>query len=281
MRVRAIKDLTQLGEQEFFNAIAEGLDLIVKHITRIYAGATTLDEAGQTHASRVLSMIAEEEAAKFLILIDAVRCPRKPESRLAGQLGRFNQHLAKGLYARACMWCPVTLGQLQEYVNNDREDFYLDGPNDVDWIYRNQVIQNREGALYVDYVAHDDKHRWHDPLEFEELHFSGRPEPWSVTTTKHLHGVGVSTAAALAAVAELWRASPPAPNTHCSEIWRMNQRTLELMDKHGLLKEQPASTYAWLIRQWQFPMYDLDLSEIKVPLETLREQQRNWGQDFY
>ena len=30
MRVRAIKDLTQFAEPEFFAAIAEGLDLIVK-----------------------------------------------------------------------------------------------------------------------------------------------------------------------------------------------------------------------------------------------------------
>lgn len=175
------------------------------------------------------------------------------------------------------MWCPVTLAQLQEYVNNDREDFYLDGPNDVDWIFRNQVIQNREAALYVDYVAHDDEHRWSDPLEFEDLDFSHLPEPWSVTTAKYLHAVGVSTPPALATIAELWRARPPVAETHCSEIWRMNQQTLSIMEDRGLLLAQPTETYSWLIRQWQFPMYDLDLSKIKVSLEVLRERQRNWS----
>lgn len=105
MRVRASRDLASLPDAEFFETVAEGLGLIVKNIARVYEGAATLSEAGQKHVSRVLSMIAEEEAAKYLILIDAVRCPKQPPSRLSNQLGRFNQHLAKGLYARACPPC--------------------------------------------------------------------------------------------------------------------------------------------------------------------------------
>jgi hypothetical protein len=54
---------------------------------------------------------------------------------------------------RACGMRPGTLAELQEYVDNHREEFYLDGPNDVDWIFRNEVLEGREGALYVDYVA--------------------------------------------------------------------------------------------------------------------------------
>ena len=61
----------------------------------------------------------------------------------------------------------------------------------------------------------------------------------------------------------------------------MNQRTLELMKARGLLKDQPSSTYAWLVRELQFPMYDLDLSLIRVKRASLRERQRNWSPDWY
>lgn len=106
-------------------------------------GAVALAASEQCHACRVLATIAEEEASKVLILLDAVRCPRLPSDRLSNQVGRFNDHFAKGLYARSCWYRPTTLGQLQEYINHDRDQFYLDGPNDVDWIFRNEIIQAR------------------------------------------------------------------------------------------------------------------------------------------
>ena len=117
MRARAIKALTGLGDPGFFSAIAEGLGLVAKHGDHLWNAAKTLDDTGQHHAARVLALIAEEEAAKYLILIDAIRCPRLPQKRWACQLGRFNDHLAKGLYAEAAWMRPSNLRQLHEYLN--------------------------------------------------------------------------------------------------------------------------------------------------------------------
>ena len=169
MRARAIRDLTQLPDRGFFVEVAEGLTLILGDACRLQSGAASLAQAKQFHASRVLQLVAEEEASKALILLDAVRCPRHPGDRFANQLGRFNDHLAKGLYARACSLRPATLAQLQEYLNSYRQEFYLDGPNDVDWIFRNDVISRREEVLYVDYVATDDGRSWIDPQRYEAL----------------------------------------------------------------------------------------------------------------
>ena len=144
MRPRATKDLAQLTDSAFLAEVAEGLGLIIANARRLYASATVLAEAKRFHGARVLQALSEEEASKHLILLDAVRCPRQPSDRFASQLGRFNDHLAKGLYARACLLRPGTLGQLQEYLDHYRVDFYLDGPNDVDWIFRNEVIHHRE-----------------------------------------------------------------------------------------------------------------------------------------
>src|SRR5437867_4176591 len=100
MRVKAINDLVQLSDSEFFSAIAEGLRLVMRNVARLRDGATVLGRSEHRHASRVLSAIAEEEASKFLILLDAVRCPR--DYRLPEQLDRFSSHLAKGIYAKVC-----------------------------------------------------------------------------------------------------------------------------------------------------------------------------------
>ena len=279
MRVRAIKDLTQFAEPEFFAAIAEGLDLIVKNVTKLWDAAAILGEGKKEHPARVLAIIAEEEAAKALILIDTVRCPRLPADRFAKQLGRFNDHLAKGLYAKAYMMHPATLADLQAYIDIDREEFYLDGPNDVDWIFRNDVIQQREGALYVDYVAYDEEKKWFDPSTTLALGLNVR-QPESVRMVQAFYDAGFFTKESLEIIAEIWRPSPLDMNTHFQEVRKLNYSTLELMETRGLL-ELPSSTYTWLIDEWQFPMYDLDLSQITVSRNTLREQRDNWSPSWW
>lgn len=281
MRVRAIKDLTQLDEPDFYIAVAEGLELIVQHVLRLRDGAVTLAKASQHHAARVLTTLAEEEAAKVLILLDAVRCPRLPLDRFSRQLARFNNHLAKGLYARACGMRPVTLADLQAYIDIDRKDFYLDGPNDVDWIFRNQIMQDREGTFYVDYVAHDDGHQWWAPEALADTFPSFLSIPCAVTTALHLSSVGALSTAALVLVARLWRTRVPSPETHCSEIRKLNHLTLKKLDEQELLKKHPDDVYRWIVQEWQFPMYDLDLTPVAVDPRNLRDQQQRWSPDGY
>jgi hypothetical protein len=55
----------------------------------------------------VLKGFAEEEAAKILILVDAVRCPPKLiSSKLKRIVGWFYDHLARLIYAEAVAWKP-------------------------------------------------------------------------------------------------------------------------------------------------------------------------------
>jgi AbiV family abortive infection protein len=279
MRVKAIRDLSQLSDSEFFKAVAEGLNLVLRNALKLHDGATVVSQEKRNHPSKVLEAIAEEEAAKFLVLIDSVRCPKQPGERFARQLGRFSDHLAKGLYADACSWRPTTLGQLQEYIDNCRHEFYLDGPNDVDWIFRNEVLQNREGALYVDYVSTDEGHSWTDPGQYEGF-LSGTFEPLSLKMAKALSDVGIATPGGRAVVAQIWRPAPLDVKTHCSEFRDLNLRTLQALETGRLLLEQSNDVYSWIVNYWQFPMYDLDLHLIPVELEGLRERQRNWSPDW-
>ncbi len=55
----------------------------------------------------VLRGFAEEESAKPLILIDAVRCPKhRAPSRLGAIMGGFYSHLARLIYAESVLFPP-------------------------------------------------------------------------------------------------------------------------------------------------------------------------------
>ena len=280
-RARAIKALNRLDDAEFFSAVAEGLALVVKHGDHLWNAAKTLYDTGQHHASRILALIAEEEAAKYLILIDAIRCPRLPQKRRACQLGRFNDHLAKGLYAEAAQMRPSNLRQLQEYLNPYRHMLYLDGPNDVDWVFRNEIFQERESLLYVDYVEGNDALHWSDPTVRAALgSLMPLPLPRTLTTALRLQQVGAGTSQALAVIAGYWRENSPTQDTTSEKIRKANYRTLVLLDEHGLLTEQPSDTYSWIVKEWQFPIYDLELTRIEVEPGELCERQQNRRPDW-
>ena len=135
--------------------------------------------------------------------------------------------------------------------------------------------------LYVDYVEGNDAHYWSDPTVRAAL---GSPIPLqmprTLTTALRLQQVGAGTSQALAVIAGYWRENSPTQDTTSEKIRKANDRTLVLLDEHGLLTEQPSDTYSWIVNEWQFPMYDPELTRIEVKLGELRERQQNRRPDW-
>lgn len=276
MRPKAIRDLSQLSDPDFFGEVAAGLELVHQNATHLDDDARLLCEAKRAQGCAALSAVAAEEAAKYLILLDAVRCPREPAQVFSRQLGRFNDHLSKGLYAEYCKWRPGTFGEVEQRLADERVEFYLDGPNDVDWIFRNQIIDRRESAFYVDYAQSDDGHRWlYSPKDY--LIDMGYHPPSVVSLVRDLHAVGFATSGAIAVIADVWRPVVMTSESHWRDLRKLNHRTLEMLNGKGLLAEAPDATYAAVIDHWLFPLSSLDLGLISVSKDDLRKIQDNWG----
>jgi AbiV family abortive infection protein len=274
MRSKAILDLLQLSDKDFFEQASIGYDQVLKNAIRINRDAKSLRNQKSPNGCRILSGMAEEEAAKCLILFDAVRCPRTPPELLKRQLKRFYDHLAKGLYAEACYWRPANFQELSNSVNEERKEFYLDGPNDIDWIFRNRILSNREEGIYVDYVEPDDgKHIWLTPSKDSFL-LPDTPE--SLSLTKAISDAGCATPAALQVIADFWRPIVMKSDFTWRELSKLNYQTLKLLEGKGLVKEQPQDVYSTIIDLLPFPMFSLDFGLIKRNETELREIQEKW-----
>ena len=286
MKPRAIKDLSQLNDAELLSEVSEGLCLCVGNALRLWRDARKLRVSRRPQGFEILRLFVEEEAAKFHILLDAVRCPRQPADRFARQLGYFNQHLAKGLYAEYYNFAsPSDLAEIRRYMDRERQALYLDGPNDVDWVFRNDILRKREESIYVDYVGYADsirnEHHWHspDPRLMRLWLFGNRPRVLDMALS--IHGAGMTTTAALAKIADLWRASPMDDSIKWPALRQLNVRTLNVLEESKLLRVRPDSVYRRIANDWLFPLYPLDLGELKINSEELREAQRNWSPDGY
>lgn len=281
MKARAFRDLARLNDDKLRSTVAKGLDSIAEHVAKLAADAAVLAEATRPRGARILSNLAEEEAGKFLLLLDVVRCPRKPQKRFSTHLGRCSEHLARRIYARACYWRPAKLGDLREYTNGERKSHYLDGPDGGEWIFRNALEREREEDLYVDYVAEEEGHRWASPRDYESVLGPLFPaDSVPVRLVGALHDVGIASKKALGVVAEVWQAEDLTDDFGAMEGCELNREVLQKMADRGLLDEKPGA-YPLIIGNWQLPMYDLELSRIDVKradLDEERERRAEWAQ---
>src|SRR3989338_5853821 len=109
MRARAIKELAKLGDDKLFPELSRGMVLCIENSERLFLQSEELGKLRHSQGYQILRNLAEEEASKVLILLDAVRCPRP---KLVSHLEKFKSHLARGLYARACHWRVGTYAEL-------------------------------------------------------------------------------------------------------------------------------------------------------------------------
>lgn len=280
MRVRAIPDLAQLSDHAFFEEIQEGTALCLSNANRIHEDYVSLAAQRRVRGAEILRLAAEEEAAKVLILLDAVRCPRArlPEE-FRRQLQYFNDHLAKGIYAQYCGRKPLDLADAKRWVDRERKEFYLDGPNDVDWIFYNEILRTREETIYVDFVENDGQHVWHDPTVLDEIRLPlvmPRKDP-VVRLVNALSDVGCLLSPALDIIAQIWRPLVLDDDFSVFTLRDWNAKTLEIMNQRGVLRAQADEVYAVIVNQWLFPLWPLDLRKNPVDKSSLREIQQRWN----
>ena len=241
---RAILDLVQLSDSRFVEEISKGIGHIVEYVDSLDSVALRLIDMGEHRGASTVRALAEEEGAKVFILIDAVRCPPSEAKDRSRTLKGYYDHLAKYIYSEACWWRSADFAEVERAVERERLPYYLDGPNDVDWIVSNPAKANRERSMYVDYVqdvtSPKGEYYWVSP---HTNHEAGRYEPSSPTSllaARALHRVGLTTPAGLSIVAEVWRSFRPDPSTKYPELSRKIRETLEHTN-HEAGRYEPSS----------------------------------------
>lgn len=266
MRAKAITDLCHLSDPDLFSTVSAGLRFVLANALNLYRQAAFAGRAGHGQSGIILRGLAQEEAAKFHILFDAIRCPRGDalESHLKKH---FYNHLARRIYAEHYENYSANFADVRSYVDSARVALYLDGPEGFEWIFRNQIIERREQQIYVDYIQADEEHHWVSPNRL--LCLAPIFPPTILNVARALAKAGMTAAPALAIVAGLWRGYHICDATSWGELHQKNTEVLTALQGCGLLRQ---GSDADLIRErWAFPLFALDLTEDRsVSIDNLR-----------
>jgi AbiV family abortive infection protein len=270
----AHRDLLQLSADDFLTTVSEGLPLILDNAKRLWAEASLASQVGAERGACILQAFAEEEAAKGLLLLDALRCPPSMRDSYLRLLKGLDQHVPKGVYVRYYVTSPADMVEVRRIVDSYRQGFAREGEYG-EYILPNQITTNRESQLYVSYVRYDDgSHHWSSPSE--PFHFSFHNQSKLIQILEAFQRVDLFQPKALRAFREYWQAfvfadigSDPMSDALTSSIrWsqltKLNLGMLQMMYERGSLKpEWSQQDHQTICHDLLFPLYAFDLTESK------------------
>jgi AbiV family abortive infection protein len=276
MKPRDVRALLQAPKAERLALVAQGLELLAEHVGALRDDLTHLQEAQRPRGAAVIDGLASEEAAKMLILLDVVRMGWSDEKAVSQQLQRFHNHLARGIYAEVTHGRPADFAEVRSYVDSLRRTHYLDGPNEVDWIFRNRVEAAREESLYVDYVTGEEGSFWITPATTSDASLSSWPT-MVIDLVLALHRYGCTTEEGLRLIAKEWEDVTLADDTHWSVVEKINRKILgKLEDAHLRRADLTDRDVRLAVEHWTFPLGTLDFRRIEVTKAELAAERERW-----
>lgn len=270
--LRQARKLVQMPYDERVKFIADGLPILLESARGLYRASEAISD--MAHESSVLKGHAEEEAAKILILMDIMRCPRK---LIAGRIGTlmswYYDHLARLLYAEACRWRPINLKELRAVIDRRRVSHYLEGGMG-EFIVPNDLIYRREIRLYADIEALDDGTlQWTAPTGNKSFF---DPKPDALVVAEALTVLGTFTVGGLNTISDVWSEADFQDDTFSRESDRLIEATLNRLIDQGLATETGRDNHIQsLYGRWQMPLYALEMKSKDVERSALEAEQVN------
>lgn len=130
----------------------------------------------------------------------------------------------------------------------------------------------------MDYVESDDGHQWLAPSD-DEMLISFYMPPQTLRIAQALYRTGMTTADGLAIVAKIWRQVDVHLEFRWDEAEAKNKKTLDELERNGLLNPDCGNVYWNVVREWPMPLYTLDLRRLDVDREKLEETRERWRPD--
>ena len=269
--LRQAKVLCQMPHEKRLNFLADGLPVIHESAEGYWKASLQLRKFPRE--AEVLSGHAVEEAAKILILMDAVRCPKKLISEHIGKIvGWFYDHLARLIYAEVIGWRPTHITELRKYVRPLRLSHSVDGEIG-EFIFPNWSLYMRESQMYADIACEEGKDPyWNAP---SSVTLGMAPfEPPALTLTKAMSALGLFSAKGLIATSEIWSTTTFSDSEDCRDALSLTRKLVNRLVEQDIPTQSATDEHVGtLAHLWQLPMYDFDFELIDVPLEKLKKEQ--------
>jgi AbiV family abortive infection protein len=265
LKNRALKLIGQYRDDKLFDFLSEGLDHIFENVFLIETDAKQLAASEKFLGARILRLFAEEEAGKFVILLDIVRCKRSTVD-FNRQLNYYYDHFAKRIYAWSCSSNQSNLSMVQESVEYFRLESYIH-PGTGEFLENgNHIPDEREDALYSDCQNVDGELTWTSPSRLDDVYKElVLLESNAIALVGALYLAGFTSPASLRKIASRWRKIVFDDNYQRYNLEQDIDGTATDLKRAGLLSEDADNYLSIIQERWFFPLHGFELIKMKNP----------------
>lgn len=265
MKTRQFKQLAGLPPGKRPSLVVDGLRAIGANVAKLAEELEQCNEAKTFRAASLLYNVGREEAGKFLVLIDAYRAPDADQATISRQFKRARDHLSKLIYAQIADYSIASQDELISAIDRHRQALYLDGPNDYDWIFRNELLSERENSLYVDLVDTEGELSWWTPHDYD----MPVSVPWSMRLVQALLTTGFISPAGLEGLREAWTGFDPREQSQFRDWADRTKRALRAFPDENTEDGRWSNAARFIADRWPMPMVELDVEEANVEVNEL------------
>lgn len=285
METRQFNQFENLSARATRETVAEGLGLIVDHVEDLQTNAGRIEDDAPRLAETARTL-AKEEAGKAFVLIDYLRPTEEVrDGERSSHLAYAANHMARLVYVRYYRTRPASFEEATRIVERNRRSHYLDGPEAVEWVFRNRMIDEREKLLYVDYVEREGETEWRSPVRAADRMLEmgtlvSRFSPWISDLLLAMNNCGLLNPEPLRLLSETWEEVEMTPEFRWGDCLQLNRDWLESCQEAGVISPDAEEGQLGLILdRFLFPLCGLDLSRSDV-LDEMRERQERARQNY-
>jgi len=91
---------------------------------------------------------------------------------------------------------------------------------------------------------------------------------------------GFCKAESLEVISNVWDSLKLAEDMHWQDILKLNKDTISRLKEKRILEDQSVKIYQYIIQNWLFPLYSVDLKIRRIKIKDLKRIQDEWYPSF-
>jgi len=122
---------------------------------------------------------------------------------------------------------------------------------------------------------------WLSPKQLENDRYDlAQVQAHTLKLVRCMSEAGFCKAESLEVISNVWDSLELVEDMHWQDILKLNEDTISKLKEKNILKDQPVNIYRYIVRNWLFPLYSVDLKLGRIDTADLRRIQKEWYPSF-
>jgi len=122
---------------------------------------------------------------------------------------------------------------------------------------------------------------WLSPKQLENDRYAlAQVQTHTLEIVRCMSEAGFCKTESLEVISNVWNSLKLVEDTHWQDILKLNEDTISMLKEKKILEDQSVKIYQYIVQNWLFPLYSVDLKLRIIERKDLKRIQDEWYPSF-